>query len=95
MVVSSLAGLHDFHGHQLVPGDQMKHAPPTHLAAEPSPIPRTALRVDEAARSLGLSRTGLYRLIREGKIRVVKVGSRTVIPLTALDEILKRNAEAE
>lgn len=73
----------------------MKLSQPSTPAPEPSPIPRTALRVEEAARSLGLSRTGLYRLIREGKIRVVKVGSRTVIPVSALDEILKRNAEAE
>lgn len=69
----------------------MKHAPPTQPTTEHSPIPRAALRVDEAARTLGLSQTGLHRPVREGRIRIVKIGCRTVIPMAAIDELLKED----
>jgi excisionase family DNA binding protein len=46
------------------------------------------LRVEEAAQLLGIGRSLVYDLIREGRLRSVKVGSRRIIPLTAIDDFL-------
>jgi excisionase family DNA binding protein len=45
-------------------------------------------RVEEAARALRISRDGIYELIRSGRLRTIKVGSRRLVPLTALDEFV-------
>ena len=42
----------------------------------------------EAARQLSISRTGLYRLIHTGDIRVVKIGHRTVVPAAEIERLL-------
>jgi excisionase family DNA binding protein len=42
----------------------------------------------EAAAVLGLSRSGVYELVRAGRIKVVKVGARTLITRTALEAFL-------
>lgn len=47
-----------------------------------------AYRVEEAAEALRVSRTHMYELIRSGRLRSVKVGSRRLVPLVALDEYL-------
>ena len=59
-------------------------------AAVPLP-PDTALayRVNDAARIAGLSRSSLYVLIGEGKLRSVLVAGRRLIPADALREILR------
>jgi excisionase family DNA binding protein len=59
----------------------------TELAERPTERPK-AFSVDEAARSLSLSRTSLYELLDSGRIRSVKVGSRRLVPTAALDEFL-------
>jgi excisionase family DNA binding protein len=51
-------------------------------------VPAVAYRVDEAATALRLSRSGIYELIRSGKLRSVKQGRRRLIPVTALTEYL-------
>ena len=40
---------------------------------------RLAFSVEEAARALGIGRTQLYYEIREGRLRAVKCGRRTLI----------------
>ena len=47
-----------------------------------------ALSPKDAAKSLGISRATLYRQISNGRIRVVKIGSRTVIPASCLLALL-------
>ena len=47
-----------------------------------------ALRIDEACRFIGLGRTRLYSLIKEGKIRPVKIGGRTLIPVAELKRLV-------
>lgn len=42
----------------------------------------------EAARLLGLSRTTIYRLIKARKLRIIRVGSRIVIPIKVLDGLV-------
>jgi excisionase family DNA binding protein len=47
-----------------------------------------ALSPKDAAKSLGISRATLYRLINTGRLRVVKIGSRSVIPASCLLALL-------
>jgi excisionase family DNA binding protein len=54
-----------------------------------SAVPAVAYRVDEAAAALRLSRSGIYELIRSGRLRSVKQGRRRLIPVTALTEYLE------
>ena len=46
------------------------------------------LRVEEAARALGIGRSLVYDLIRSGHLRSFKVGSRRLIPVAAIDETI-------
>jgi len=42
----------------------------------------------EAARIIGCGRTKVYDLIKEKRIRVVKIGARTIIPKSEIDRLL-------
>ena len=53
----------------------------THIA------PRV-LRVEEAAQALGIGRSLVYDLIRSGRLRSFKVGSRRLIPIAAIEETI-------
>ena len=63
---------------------------PSPQLAEGSPAgpPVITVRVPEACRITGIGRSKLYELIRDGKVRTVKVGSITLIPLKNLAEFL-------
>jgi excisionase family DNA binding protein len=62
-------------------------------AAAPLP-PDTVLayRVNDAAKVAGLSRSSLYVLIGEGKLRSVLVAGRRLIPADALRDLLRSAA---
>ena len=47
-----------------------------------------AYRINDAAKVAGLSRSSLYSLMGEGKLRSVLVGGRRLIPADALRELL-------
>ena len=49
---------------------------------------RRALSPREAERTLGISHATLYRLIKAGRLRTIKLGSRTIIPIDAIDALL-------
>ncbi|MER7460946.1 helix-turn-helix domain-containing protein [Micromonospora echinaurantiaca] len=53
-----------------------------------TPITPRVLRVEEAARALGIGRSLVYDLIRSGRLRSFKVGSRRLIPAAAIDETI-------
>ncbi len=53
-----------------------------------------AVSVDEAARRLAIGRTLLYDLIGQGKIRAIKLNSRTIVPVSEIDRILTSNEAA-
>ena len=42
----------------------------------------------EAARALGIGRSKLYELMREGRIRSVRIGTCRRVPTAALDEFV-------
>jgi len=50
------------------------------------------LSVREAARLLGLGRDSTYQLIREGRLRAVRIGRRLLIPRTELEDFVQREA---
>lgn len=52
-------------------------------------VPAVLYRVDEAAEALRLSRSSIYELIRSGRLRTVKHGSRRLVPVEALDEFVE------
>jgi excisionase family DNA binding protein len=52
-----------------------------------------ALSPKDAAKSLGISRATLYRQINAGHLRVVKIGSRSVIPASSILALLDQADE--
>jgi excisionase family DNA binding protein len=49
---------------------------------------RRALSPREAERALGISHASLFRLLKSGRLKRIKVGSRTLIPVNAIDALL-------
>ena len=48
-----------------------------------------AYSIKEASRTTSLGRTRIYQLIAAGRLEVVKIGSRTLIPAHALHKLLE------
>lgn len=46
------------------------------------------LTIPEFCKSVNLGRTVAYRLINEGKVKAVKLGKKTLIPRSALDDFI-------
>ena len=59
--------------------------------AQPDPI---CVRVNAAARMVGLGRTKLYELIAAGEIETVKLGKSTRITTASLHDLVKRKRMA-
>lgn len=53
-------------------------------------VPVLLLRVEEAARRLGIGRSSMYRLLASGDIESVRVGGLRRIPVPALDDYVDR-----
>ena len=55
------------------------------------PVHRTALNLEEAAESLGLSRTTLYQLLKAGQgPSLIKIGRRRLVSIQALHDWLQQ-----
>ena len=50
-----------------------------------------AMSPRDAATSIGVSRSTLYRLIDSGQLRTVKIGRRTLIPFSCLLALLDQS----
>jgi excisionase family DNA binding protein len=50
---------------------------------------RLVYSVAEAAVVLGISRTKMFGLLEEGRVRTVRVGRRRLVPAAAIDEFLE------
>ncbi len=61
------------------------------MTPEPS---RACFTVTEAAEFLRISRALLYQLIRQGRIKTVKIGARTIIRLAELERFLDQQQAA-
>jgi excisionase family DNA binding protein len=65
--------------------------------AKTFPEPPLTLTVREALRRTGLGRSTLYKLIKDGQLRYVKVRKRTLIPFDDLQKLVtphEANSEA-
>ena len=56
----------------------------------PDPI---CVRVNEAARMIGVGRTKLYELIAAGEVETVKLGKATRITTVSLHDLVRRRRE--
>jgi excisionase family DNA binding protein len=61
---------------------------PRLLPEHDAPAPLLAVTVNEACRITGLGRTTLYELVADGRLPLVKVGRRSVIPFEALRRLV-------
>ncbi|MFA7585194.1 MAG: helix-turn-helix domain-containing protein [Novosphingobium sp.] len=50
------------------------------------------VRVNEAARMIGVGRTKLYELIAAGEVKTVKLGKATRITTASLQELVRRRS---
>ena len=57
------------------------------------PVKRIGYSIPEAALSLGLSEKLIVSLIKEQKLRTVKVGKRVIIPVQSLHEFMEGEKE--
>jgi excisionase family DNA binding protein len=57
------------------------------------PLP-SCFTVSEAAQYLRISRAFFYQLIRSGRIRTVKIGTRTIVRAAELERFLDRQQAA-
>jgi excisionase family DNA binding protein len=48
-------------------------------------VPRAALRVSEACAALAISRSKFYEEVSAGRLKALKAGSRTLIPVASID----------
>ena len=53
---------------------------------------RRALSVDETARAVGISRATIYRLFQQKQLVKIKLGSRTLVSVAAIDALLAKAA---
>lgn len=54
---------------------------------------RLGLNVEESARAIGVHRNTLAKLIREGRIRPVRVGRRLIIARAQLEKFLAESCD--
>jgi excisionase family DNA binding protein len=54
---------------------------------------RRALSMRETAHACGLSRATLYRLLKNGKLSTIKIGSRRLVPVASIDALLNGRAQ--
>jgi excisionase family DNA binding protein len=54
---------------------------------------RRALSIREAARTCGISRATVYRLIADGKLATLKIGARRLVTIAAIDALLAGGAK--
>ena len=55
-------------------------------------VVRKALSVGMVAEMLGISRSMGFKLIRRGELRSIKAGTRTLVPVAAVDEFIEQNS---
>lgn len=59
----------------------------------PPPVEPICVKVNDAARMIGVGRTKLYELIASGEIEVVKLGKSTGITTASLHKMVMRQRE--
>jgi len=57
----------------------------------PQPIEPLCVRVNDAARMIGVGRTKLYELISSGELEAIKIGKATRITMVSLHKLVERH----
>lgn len=52
-------------------------------------VEKLAYTLDETAKALTLSRATVFKLVKSGRLRAVRVGSRALIPVRELERFLE------
>ncbi|WP_375392015.1 helix-turn-helix domain-containing protein [uncultured Sphingomonas sp.] len=60
----------------------------------PAPAEPICVRVNDAARMIGIGRTKLYELIAAGEVETVKLGKSTRVPIASLHDLVRRQRGA-
>lgn len=63
------------------------------MTALPSPDP-ICVRVNDAARMIGVGRTKLYELIAAGEVETIKLGKSTRVTTASLHDLIRRQRRA-
>lgn len=56
---------------------------------------KLVLSIAETCKALGITKPTLYKLINDGTLRTLKIGTRRVIRRAALDEMLRKLEDEE
>ncbi|GGD39145.1 helix-turn-helix domain-containing protein [Croceicoccus pelagius] len=59
------------------------------------PVEPICVRVNDAARMIGVGRTKLYELISSGELETVKIGKATRITTASLHQLINRNCNRD
>ena len=65
----------------------------TRKASDSEPVQRRAYHVNEFCQLYGIGRSGLYKLLKEGKLPSVVVAGRRLIPHDAAEALLQDGAK--
>ena len=60
-----------------------------------SEFDKAAERVTEFCSALGIGRTFFYKNVSEGRIKILKAGRRTLVPVTEREAFLRRLASEQ
>jgi excisionase family DNA binding protein len=52
-------------------------------------IEARALRIKDAAQAYGISRSLIYKMMADGRLRTVKIGKRRLIPVAAIEALFE------
>jgi len=58
------------------------------------PVEPICVRINDAARMIGVGRTKLYELISKGEVETVKIGKATRVTTASLHELIIRNGQS-
>jgi excisionase family DNA binding protein len=58
----------------------------------PPSTERFAYRVSEACEKLSIGRTSLYQLVKDGKLKLIKIAGRTLVPHSELERLTRVDA---
>jgi excisionase family DNA binding protein len=62
------------------------------LRTAPNSSGTGVVRVEDAARELGIGRTMTFGLIKSGALRSLKIGSRRLVPMSAIAEFIEEQS---
>jgi excisionase family DNA binding protein len=67
---------------------------PLVIGTEQMPTERQTLKIEEAAKILGISRNTAYDAVKTGQLPTIKIGKRLLVPRIAIERMLSDNAGA-